>query len=205
MNKTPEDKELLDSSFSEKDLDEYLRGDSEISQLYQSTLNQEPPSSLDKLILSKARAAVKKTPQRVTEPPKASFFSNLLNAWLVPTVSLASFAAVAVVVAVLISSPETGIDGDDNNIAARGSSTGTQTVSSVKKGQNIGTEGLQTSSHMTSKSADAEKWIKKIKALYAKGDLDGAKNSFKLFLEKYPKYPTTKLKQALQKTGLLKK
>ncbi len=183
------------------DLDDYLKGDSEISQLYQSTQDQEPPSRLDDLILSKAKAAVSKTSHKLASESKAGFFTTLLNNWLVPTASLASFAVVAVVVAVLISSPETGTDGRENNIVDIIPPSGTQAVSNTLIGKNIGSEGLQASPHMIN---SAEALIKLIKQLHAKGDSKGTKNSFKLFNAMYPKYPSEKLKQALKNTGLIK-
>ena len=49
MNNIPQDED--------KDLNEYLEGNSEVSQLYQTTLTQEPSAKLDQLILNAAKSA----------------------------------------------------------------------------------------------------------------------------------------------------
>ncbi|VAW78597.1 hypothetical protein MNBD_GAMMA12-3161 [hydrothermal vent metagenome] len=187
------------------DLDDYLKGDSEISQLYQSTQDQQPPSRLDDLILGKAKAAVSKVSHKLAKEPKIGFFTTLLNNWLVPTVSLASFAVVAVTVAVLISSPETGTDSRENNLAQIIPADGIKPVSNTTPGKQIGkqsgSKGLHASPHMIN---SAEALIKLIKQLHSKGDIKGAKTSYKLFNDMYPKYPSNKLKQALKNTGLIK-
>jgi len=190
----------------DKDLNDYLEGNSEVSELYQSTMNQEPPASLDQLIMREAKAAVaqsQRAESKVTKTGKDSFFSRLFNSsWLVPTASLASFAVIAVVIAVLVSSSESN-EGDDNIVHITTPSTGTQPVKSSKR-KNVGPEGLQTSTHTTKTPATAELWISKINALYKQGKVDAAKTSYALFQKKYPKYPADKLKQALKDTGLIK-
>jgi len=203
MNNQPED----------KDLNQYLKGGTELSQLYQTTMNQEPPSSLDQMILRAAKSAAAKTKaSKTSKAPaetKPGFLSRLFNvSWIVPVASLASFAVIAVMVAVLVSSPETGGDRDDTNIAQKTkASNGTQMVNSTNEGKKVGSEGLQTVSHMTSKSsqlpATAALWISKIKSLHKQGKLDAAKTSFSLFQKKHPKYSVDKLKQALKDTGLV--
>lgn len=188
----------------DKDLNDYLEGNSEVSELYQSTMNQEPPASLDQLIMREAKAAVARSQGAESKARnKDGFFSRLFNSsWLVPTASLASFAVIAVVIAVLVSSSESNED-DDNIVHITTPSNGTQPVNSSKR-KNVGPEGLQTSTHTTKPPATAELWISKINALHKAGKTEAAKTSYALFQKKYPKYPADKLKQALKDTGLVK-
>ena len=186
MNKVPED----------KDLEDYLKGDSEISQLYQSTLDQEPPAHLDQFILEQANAAASKTlrSKAKTATAREGFFARLFKtAWLVPAASLASVAIIAVMIAVLISSPETGTDKNDNNIAKnRQPATGTMPVNASSMDKKV-----------ADKKVAIEHWIKKIQELHKQGKTREAQNSLELFRKKYPDYSSDKLKQALKGTNLI--
>ena len=183
-----------EKDIADKGLQDYLQGSSELSQLYQSTKDQEPPAALDELILREATNAVK-TPAAETDTRKPGLLSRLFspaNGWLVPAASLASFAVVAVLVAVLISSPETGTDeGSDPIATTNDNNNGTQPVSNTDNGKvNI--------------PATAELWLKHIVTLHKAGKTQEAQTNLALFHKKYPKYSSEKLKQALKGTSLVK-
>ena len=76
----------------DKDLEDYLNGESDVSNTYRTTMDMEPPKSLDHAILREARNAVKK---------KSGFLSWLRigeSESLVPAMSFAAIAVIAFMV-----------------------------------------------------------------------------------------------------------
>ncbi|MDR2216382.1 MAG: hypothetical protein LBE59_11165, partial [Nevskiaceae bacterium] len=77
---------------TEQQLDEYLKGDSQVSRRYRELGDVEVPASLDRLVLNQAAEAVKR-PARSVRPARP--------AWMRWTAPLAAAASLVLVVSVV--------------------------------------------------------------------------------------------------------
>lgn len=82
-------------------LEEYLRGDAELSRRYRHEAREEPSAALDARILAEARRAVTRE-RRVVHSPFARH-------WMVPA-SLAAVLVLSVAVVLLVPGPDSGLD-----------------------------------------------------------------------------------------------
>ena len=190
---------------TDKELEEYLKGDSKLSQLYRVSQDANPPQTLDRSILRAAHKAVQKK-------SFWSFFQFSQPGALVPATGFAVLALVTFSVLILYkpATPDTTANRSAPNTGHPKPNTSTPT-----------NEGIQWVKSRKSKEGDAERpetqpnrvdptektrrdaiaenlktnpalWWEHILDLNKRKQLEEAKFHYRYFMELYPKHPVKK-------------
>ncbi len=198
---------------NDRDLEDYLKGDSELSRLYHQDDDLMPPASLDRSIVAAAKAAVGAKQRR------GGWLARLFDGdWLTPVSSFAMITLMAIAIYMLIVPDSTGPLAPDS--AAKKAppvesvtSEAPQQAMPVKDSAPVAGETESTHktlTHVTHRTP--ESWLQHIDKLYRNNETGLATAEFRKFRTAYPAYPVQQVlgrKRALElepgkKTGQIK-